>query len=366
MNTRVIDNILACWSGLVRATASAVSRPRDQRRTRLVAGLALATPLLLTVACHSNSPASERADVPAHGGLIVFNNDPLTDAAKQLYLESADGTHVRQLLHSTTDDVLPTISPNGRHVVFSRERQHGALPDQIFEVGTNGQGLHRIIPGNCPVQTCGDAVEGHAYSPDGRRLAFSRAIFADGPQAPPTRVELWICDLDGSHARPLTHEYGKAQDDEASWSPDGHRIVFLHWVYGSPDQFQIATIAADGTDMRIVTPNRLDGADPSYSPQGDLISFQSPPDPGAAPQVVYTVRPDGTGLTALSASTGAAAFHPSWSPDGSKLLFCYIPVGQGHGADLATINRDGTDMHVLARTAFNENGAFWGTGPGSI
>ena len=249
--------------------------------------------------------------------------------------------------------------------MFIRQREHGNLPDQIFEVGTNGRGLHQIAPSGCPVQTCGDAVEGHAYSPDGRKLVFTRAIFPDGPQAPPTVVELWICNLDGSHARRLTQEDGQAQDDNASWSPDGHRIVFLHWVYGTPDRFRIATITANGTDMQIVTPEGLDGTDPSYSPQGDLISFQSPPDPGGAPQALYTVHPDGTGLTPLTATTGTAANHPSWSPDGSKLLFCYIPVGQRHGADLATIDRDGTDLHILANTALNENGSYWGTGPGN-
>jgi Tol biopolymer transport system component len=365
MDTRMINKFLASTSRRFRGTGSAVSRPRHLRSTLLVSGLVLATPLVLAVPSQSTSRAYEPVDAPAHGGLIAFNNDPLSNAAKQLYLENADGTHVRQLLQSTTDDVQPTISPDGRHVVFTRQREHGDLPDQIFEVGTNGRGVHQIVPGNCPVQTCGNAVEGHAYSPDGRRLAFTRAVFADGPQAPPTRVELWICQLDGSHARPLTHEYGQAQDDGASWSPDGARIVFLHWVYGSPDQFQIATIAADGTDMRIVTPDGLDGGDPSYSPQGDLISFQSPLDPGSTPQVVYTVRPDGTGLVPLTATTGAASNHPSWSPDGSKLLFCFIPLGQRHGADLATINRDGTNMHLLASTALNENGAFWGTGPGN-
>ena len=342
-----------------------MTRSHLWRRTPLTLGLAVAVPLLMTCTGHSSPGPVSRVDEPAHGGLVVFSNDPLSDSPKQLYVERADGTHVERLLRSTTDDVQPTISPDGRHVVFTRQREHGDLPDQIFEVGTNGQGLHQIIPRRCPALACGDAVEGHAYSPDGRRLVFTRALFAAGQRAAPTAVGLWICDLDGSHARPLTHEHGQAQDDDASWSPDGRRIVFLHWVYGGPDQFRIATIRADGGDMKLVTPADLDSADPSYSPQGDLIVFQSPPDPGGTPQSLYTIRPDGTDLTALADSGGTAANHPSWSPDGSRLMFCYVPLGQGHGADLAIINRDGTAMHVLAKTMLDENGAFWGTGPGN-
>jgi Tol biopolymer transport system component len=309
----------------------------------------------------TTSPATQApAGARPLRGSIVFSNFPLDGSAKQLHLEHADGSHLRQVLHSARDDVQPTISPDGRHIVFTRQRNHGNLPDQIFEVRANGRGLHQIVPDGCPTATCGDAVEGHAYSPDGHRLVFTRAVFTDGPTSPPAFVELWTCDLDGTHAQRLTHEDGRAQDDDASWSPDGRRVVFLHWVYGPPDHFRIATIGADGHDQRLVTPLGLDSADPSYSPQGDLISFQSPPDPGAELQTLYTIRTDGTHLTELSASQGTAANHPSWSPNGDQLLFCYIPRGQAHGADLAVIKRDGTNMRVLAQTPLNENNSYWG------
>lgn len=334
---------------------------RRTARAFTIIGPVVACALLVASAGHSAPP---RTSTPArHDGLIVFSNDPLDTTAHQLYLERADGSHLRQLVHSNADDVQPTIAPDGRHVVFTRQRVHGALPDQIFVVGTNGEGAHQVVPEGCPSTTCGDAVEGHAWSPDGRRLVFTRAVFTDGPDAPPTRVELWTCNLDGSHARALTREDGRAQDDDASWSPDGRRVVFLHWVYGAPDRFRIATIATDGTDLRLVTPEGLDAADPSYSPQGDVIVLQSPPDPGPGNQVLYTVRPDGTALTPLWASEGTAANHPSWSPDGTRLLFCFIPTGQAQGADLALVNRDGSGMHVLAKTPLNENGAFWGPAP---
>ena len=293
----------------------------------------------------------------------MFSDFPLDGSAKQLYLEHADGSHLRQVLRSSSDDVQPTISPDGHHIVFTRQREHGNLPDQIFEVRVNGRGLHQIVPDGCPAATCGDAVEGHAYSPGGHRLVFTRAVFAAGPTNPPAFVELWTCDLDGTHAQRLTHENGRAQDDDASWSPDGQRVVFLHWVYGPPDHFRIATIRADGHDQRLITPLGRDSADPSYSPQGDLISFQSPPDPGAQLQTLYTIHTDGTHLTELSASRGTAANHPSWSPTGTQLLFCYIPRGQAHGADLAVIERDGTNMRVLASTPLNENNSYWGAKP---
>jgi Tol biopolymer transport system component len=303
-------------------------------------------------------------------GQIVFSNDPGPAAPKQLYIERADGTGLRQLVYSTDDDVQPTISPDGTQVVFTKMRitatgVHESLPDQIFMVGVDGSGLHQIIPGGCPkTATCGDAVEGHAFSPDGRRLVFTRAVFPEGASQP-AYVELWSSNLDGSHAFRVTRESGMAQDDDASWSPDGQRIVFLHWIYGTPDQFRIATVGSDGTGMRLITPAGLDSADPSYSPLGDRILFQSPPDPTfPVNQVLYTVRPDGSSLQPLSKHlTGVASFHASWSPDGRQILFCHIPRGQAQGADLYLINSDGTDLHPLALTPLNENGAYWGNSP---
>ena len=300
---------------------------------------------------------------PLHtDGQIVYTDNPRTGDPKQLYIEKADGTHLRQLVQSPDDDVQPTISPDGTHVVFTKQRDHGDLPDQIFMVGTDGKGLHQVLPQGCPpTQTCGDAVEGHAFSPDGKHLAFTRAVFPD-PNAPPTYVELWTSDLDGSHAFRLTRESGAAQDDEASWSPDGKKIVFLHWVYGTPDRFRIATINIDGSGMRMVTPAGLDSGDPSYSPQGDRILFQSPPDPQSGTnQILYTVRPDGTALKPVNKHlTGVASFHGSWSADGRQILFCHIPLGREHGADLYFINRNGTDLHPLSLSAANENDAYWG------
>jgi Tol biopolymer transport system component len=298
------------------------------------------------------------------GGQIVFYDDPLGAGFKQLYLERADGSGVHRLVRSAFDDVQPTLSPDGSHVVFTRQRQHGDLPDQIFEVKVDGTGLHQIVPGACPA-VCGDAVEGHAYSPDGTRLIFTRAVFLHGSPAP-DHVELWTANLDGSHPVRVTREHGTAQDDDASWSPDGRRIVFLHWTYGSPDRFQIATVATNGSDLRLITPPGLDAADPSYNPQGTRIVLQSPPDPVAGTnQILYTVRPDGTGLAALSTHlSGVASNHPSWSPDGTQVLFCHIPAGQTHGADLYLINADGTGLHPLALTRLNENGAYWGSPSG--
>jgi Tol biopolymer transport system component len=109
---------------------------------------------------------------------------------------------------------------------------------------------------------------------------------------------------------------------------------------------------------------RLDAADPGWSPDGGLIVFQAPPDPvPGVEQVIYTIRPDGTGLRVLTPEIdGTASNHPTWSPDGSRVVFAHAPSGP-NGGDLFVINRDGTGLHPLAITPLNENSPFWGNAP---
>lgn len=71
-------------------------------------------------------------------------------------------------------------------------------------------------------------------------------------------------------------------------------------------------------------------------------------DPAHSTSELHTVRPDGTGLTQLTdvASVGVFAFGPSWSPDGSTILFtlwhraAWTPT-------LATIRPDGSGLEEL-------------------
>ncbi|HUL85468.1 MAG TPA: hypothetical protein VLX89_08140 [Actinomycetota bacterium] len=300
----------------------------------------------------TQAPTTSIAPTP---GVIVFGNDPLSAGGHaQLYIESDDGSHVRRLVVSSEKDVGPSISPDGTRVMFTRI--HDPRPDRIFVVNVDGSDLHQVVPTGCPGR-CGDAVESDPWSPDGTRIVFTRAIYGRGPI--PIHVQLWTANADGTGARQITDPH-HAQDDQASWSPDGTQIVYLHWAYGHPDRFTIQIAAADGTGSRQLTPDGLDAADPAWSPDGALIAFQSPPDPGGAMQQLYTIRPDGSGLRSLTPElAGTATNHPSWSPDGSQLVFAHAPSGP-LGGDLFVIDRDGTGVHVLRVTGLNENGPDWG------
>lgn len=308
-------------------------------------------------------------------GQIVFYDDRAAGNHQQIYLERADGSDVRQLVVSDFDDAKPQLSPDGRTVAFTR---YDADSSNIFVVNVDGSGLREIDKASC-VKPCG-ADEDVSWSPDGTQFVVTRDLFDTFPlnsSSTPYNVGLWLIGADGRGAHQITLKGrvckdvcpGDAQDNAAAWSPDGKRLAFSRDTYGSPDDFGIYTIAADGSDLRRVTPEGLDAADPAWSPDGSLIVFQSPPEANqGGEQNIYTIHPDGTGLTQVTAhlssdSSGRQGTnHAWWSPDGSKIVFSHN-AGMTNVADLFVMDRDGSNLHAIAETPLNENAPVWGVTP---
>ena len=97
-----------------------------------------------------------------------------------------------------------------------------------------------------------------------------------------------------------------------------------------------------------------------WSPKGDLIAFTSNRD---GDYEIYTIRPDGTGLTRLTNSPGNDA-HAAWSPDGKWIAFSSGRGGfkdemaRGGGGqptpDIFVMRADGSDVRRLTDDAVEE------------
>jgi Tol biopolymer transport system component len=303
---------------------------------------------------------------PLTGQLAFAGSDPsLGPGHEQIYLEQADGSHVRQLVRSAASDTNPALSPDGRRLVFTRHVP--GAPDRIFLVGVDGTGLRALAPANCP-GVCSDAVEGPAWSPDGRRLVFTRALLR-GHSLLPTARQVWVADADGSGAHRVTQEPAGSADGSASWAPDGTRILFTRHVRAvapNPDQFAVYVVDVNGSDLRQVTPNDIEAGEAVWSPDGALIAIQSPPDDEAFPKALFTIRPDGTGMHELTDNLDANdSDGPTWSPDGRRIAFSHVPAGSSGGADLYVVDRDGSAPHPLAVTPLSETRPSWAVAPTS-
>jgi Tol biopolymer transport system component len=181
-------------------------------------------------------------------------------------------------------------------------------------------------------------------SPDGRRIAFA------------TDFSVFVIDAD---AAGITEGFTNlffgfdAHVDAPVWSPDGAQVAFRATVQGpGGPAARILVVNADGSGLHQVSPDDADPSvltsddAPSWSPDGSKIVF-------TRSGVLQVINADGTGLTPLPNDDGAST--PSWSPDGAHIAYASL---SGAG-DIVVRNADGSNPVVLTSNPDQERNPRW-------
>lgn len=153
------------------------------------------------------------------------------------------------------------------------------------------------------------------------------------------KFEIYSMKPDRSELVQLTNDPG--DDREPAWSPDGTKIAFTRSVGGKR---AIWTMNADGSGA-----TRLAyGGTPHWAPDGRRIVAQ-------ADDTIFVINADGTGRAdvIVERTIGLLINGPSWSVDGSRILFIGSP-GEGKGSDVYSVALDGTDLRKLTSTLNEE------------
>lgn len=189
---------------------------------------------------------------------------------------------------------------------------------------------------------------------DGRRVVFlSMEPRRDGPGRPfekfysQTPTHLWIHDLDRGTLTEIATRERRApfETPQALVGDDRLLVQVVRDGVG-----QVVSMNLDGSDTRDFTrPGEGLPYGFSVSPDRRRIAYHL-----ASPQgyQVWTSNADGGDRVLVRAHPDHLYFGPTWSPDGSWLLFqdCLFRSDPGHDAsDVCIARPDGSDFRVLTR-----------------
>jgi len=269
------------------------------------------------------------------GTQIVFQSDR-HDAImgdRGIYVMDADGTNVRRLTHRDESDETPVWSPDGSKILFSSYITEEN--NELFIMNTDGSGIVKLTdhPGR----------DGHQkFSPDGSRIIFNSQRDDDG-QSDVTNYEIYEMRLDGSEVKRLTNF--PEWDTYPSISPDGTRIVWRRVLptggsSSSGRDSEVFAMNRDGSDpVNLSNQSAFDGY-PSWSPDGSKIVFAS--NRGGKNRGnfhIYIMDADGSNaIKVLDNDASVEDARPIWSPDGSKIVFNRQYVADESSIDILIIN----------------------------
>jgi Tol biopolymer transport system component len=266
-------------------------------------GLALPAALFVTSFCLSGPVSAADAVVTFREGprqLTVWKVPNIPQAAEPYY-----GTDNTTLIAQVQDP----------EAVRAKEGASGGALTWIFtDQGTN---LRRIN---------GKGQDACSYFfPGMKRVVFTSikdnldlpiGNWSD-PRDYPIGAELYAADLDGGNVQRLTNN--KVYDAEISVSPDGQWIVFGRQTDGNMDLWRMR---ADGTgEQRITNTREWDEGRPMYLPDSETVMFRAwkYADFGKVrptPMTVFTIRHDGTQLTARTPPNTGMNWGSYPAPDG--------------------------------------------------
>ena len=233
---------------------------------------------------------------------IVVSQTTAEYSPSHLWMADIASNELTPLTTGTDDEIYPTVSPDGKSLLFTRPHteakitsvsvQNGSAQTLVDSGGLNlmanwsanqlklawvtdrngpGEIWIRMPDGSeRPVVTPADFPAGTvkwynapALSPDGNRLIYGSTDRAGA-------VRLWISALSGGPPVRLT-DVEPSSEDGGSWSPDGSHFVYMQSEAG---QYSLMVVRTGGRAKPILLREKVKAALPDWSRAGDWISYE--------------------------------------------------------------------------------------------
>jgi Tol biopolymer transport system component/acetyl esterase/lipase len=269
------------------------------------------------------------------GDLIACASGSGQAGGTDLVVMAPDGTGRRKVV---VNGGWPCFAADGRSLFFHAKRGNRW---SVWRVGLDARdGDHGRASEPEPERVT--PADADAYCPsasaDGRRLFVS--VDRGGHR------QIALIDLASRSVTDLTTD--PADHWNPAVSPDGRLVAFHQATPDAASPNVEPWGAPPSTKLRLL---RLAGAFPAFSPDGRKLALT-----GGSFARLDVMNADGTGRTTLHAGESRALFSISWAHHGDRIAFSKGPVFQGPGGkvEILTVRPDGSDLKEVTHDPAND------------
>ncbi|MDE0131266.1 MAG: hypothetical protein OXQ32_03250, partial [bacterium] len=309
--------------------------------TRLAAGGKHGTAVVVvdanvSIKQHTHTQRDSHSSLSPDGTRIVFNRH--MDGDFQIFVMDIDGANLKQITHR--GGTVPRWSPDGTRIAFTRTTPQlwinqgnlvKSLDENIFVMGADGANLQQVTHGG---------GSNPVWSPDGTRIAYESIGSIDQSFF----TTIFTVNADGTNPEQLGSMPALAR--KPVWSPDGSKIAYQTDASDiTVDGDGIFVMNADGTDAVQITDESDSG--PFWSPDSTRVAYSR------EGEGVFVSDANGANTIQLTHDEESLDFWYqnviSWSPDGGKIAYARS-TGFNKGG-IVVMNADGTQQTQLTNLA---------------
>ncbi len=191
------------------------------------------------------------------GQFLLFSSNRAGNGQSLWRIRSDGAGGITRITTGASMDIAPSMG--GDETVVFQSHSANRMSPSVWSVSLNGGLLTELSDGETP-----------SVSPDGRQILFVRQ---QGGQK-----QIWTMRIDGSSPTQVTS--GNANDISPSWHPSGRFIIFASdEATGTSKEdkrnFNVWLMRTDGTDRRQITSNQSYDDSPVFLKDGRTVIFRS-------------------------------------------------------------------------------------------
>src|SRR5690606_390034 len=148
-----------------------------------------------------------------------------------------------------------------------------------------------------------------SWSPDGSKIVFQSNKDNDGGSG------IYIMNSDGSNVTRVNHNFIGEGEQNPKFSPDGNKILFEAQIGDNSHIFVMNTNGSNETQLTNFTSGNeyTQASDASWSPDGSKIIFQSNKDSDKdRGSSIYIMNANGSNVARRSHNLGRGEQNPVW------------------------------------------------------